>query len=303
MSEDLRSSFLPRHDVAHAGFTRGNPEPWLALWSRRDPVSIFGGFGYAGTGWLAVSATFRKASARLAGGAGYSNEIVVAEVAGDHAYTVATESSVTSADGAPAEQFTLRVTQIYRREDGAWKIAHRHADIIRPAYPAAGVAPPAGGVAAPAPSGGASDRLSNQGGQETPGDIDQAFFSQMNAAQTQFARGNPEPWQAMWSERDPVSVFGSFGYASTGWAAVSAAIGKASARLSGGCGYRSDIAVKQVIGDYAYTVAIESLTASADGAPPAEMKLRVTQVYRREEAGWKVAHRHGDVVRPDYAAR
>jgi ketosteroid isomerase-like protein len=41
-------------------------------------------------------------------------------------------------DGGPVEPITLRVTHVYRREDGEWKIVHRHADVpptgqLRPA--------------------------------------------------------------------------------------------------------------------------------------------------------------------------
>jgi ketosteroid isomerase-like protein len=31
-------------------------------------------------------------------------------------------------DGGPVAPITLRVTHLYRREDGEWKIVHRHAD-------------------------------------------------------------------------------------------------------------------------------------------------------------------------------
>jgi ketosteroid isomerase-like protein len=33
-------------------------------------------------------------------------------------------------DGAPVEPWTLRVTHIYRREHGEWRIVHRHADHV-----------------------------------------------------------------------------------------------------------------------------------------------------------------------------
>jgi ketosteroid isomerase-like protein len=33
-----------------------------------------------------------------------------------------------SIDGVPVEPYTLRVTQVYRREDGSWKVVHRHGD-------------------------------------------------------------------------------------------------------------------------------------------------------------------------------
>jgi len=33
-----------------------------------------------------------------------------------------------SVDGGPRRDMTLRVTHIYRRIDGDWKLVHRHAD-------------------------------------------------------------------------------------------------------------------------------------------------------------------------------
>jgi hypothetical protein len=54
-------------------------------------------------------------------------EILAADVIGDMAYTVGFEHTQAVVDGAD-RTYTLRVTQIYRREAGAWKVVHRHAD-------------------------------------------------------------------------------------------------------------------------------------------------------------------------------
>ena len=43
------------------------------------------------------------------------------------AYTVGYEHTQASMNGEP-RGYTLRVTQIYRREGGGWKVVHRHAD-------------------------------------------------------------------------------------------------------------------------------------------------------------------------------
>jgi ketosteroid isomerase-like protein len=45
------------------------------------------------------------------------------------AYTVSYEHTSASVNGAP-RTYTLRATQIYRREDGEWKVVHRHADTM-----------------------------------------------------------------------------------------------------------------------------------------------------------------------------
>jgi ketosteroid isomerase-like protein len=45
------------------------------------------------------------------------------------AYTTGLEHISTSVDCQP-RSYTLRVTQVYRREDGEWKVAHRHADTL-----------------------------------------------------------------------------------------------------------------------------------------------------------------------------
>jgi ketosteroid isomerase-like protein len=43
-------------------------------------------------------------------------------VSGDLAYAVGYEHTSVSMDGAPVEPYTLRVTHVYRREDGGWKL-------------------------------------------------------------------------------------------------------------------------------------------------------------------------------------
>jgi ketosteroid isomerase-like protein len=57
----------------------------------------------------------------------HAYEIVAADVVGDIAFTVGYERTQASINGEP-RRYVLRVTQVYRREDGEWKVAHRHAD-------------------------------------------------------------------------------------------------------------------------------------------------------------------------------
>jgi ketosteroid isomerase-like protein len=57
---------------------------------------------------------------------------VAAGASGDLAYTVGYEHTSVSMDGVLAEPCTLRVTHVYRRKDGEWKIVHATATTHRP---------------------------------------------------------------------------------------------------------------------------------------------------------------------------
>lgn len=55
-------------------------------------------------------------------------DVDVADINGDLAYTVGDERFNASVDGSPIAPITIRVTHVYRRENGARKIVHRHGD-------------------------------------------------------------------------------------------------------------------------------------------------------------------------------
>ena len=127
------STVIPRQREADEELHRGNPEPRMRLWSHSDPVTLLGAFGVAASGWERVSNTFRWVAARFSQGGTFQLEIIAAGVSGDLAYTVGYEHSVASVDGEAARPNRLRVTHVYRREDGEWKIVHRHGDRLESA--------------------------------------------------------------------------------------------------------------------------------------------------------------------------
>lgn len=125
--DDFLTGFLPQQISAEEAIHNGDPEPRLALWSRNEPVTLFGA-AIGNQGWDDVSQTFRQVASWFSDCTSYRFELVAAGVSGDMAYTVGYEHTAVSVNGVPADPYTLRVTHIYRREDGDWKIVHRHAD-------------------------------------------------------------------------------------------------------------------------------------------------------------------------------
>ncbi len=118
---------LERTHAAIAAMMNGDSEPYMALWSRADDASLFGAWGPCKRGWTELSATFMWVASRF--GPDSESECVdtVVQVNGDLAYTVGYERGDMVMDGErrPA---TIRVTHIYRREAGEWKLVHRHGD-------------------------------------------------------------------------------------------------------------------------------------------------------------------------------
>jgi ketosteroid isomerase-like protein len=124
--EEFLAETMPRLLEAETALHNGDAAPRLAMWSRNEPVTLFGAW-LSDTGWSDVSHTFEVVASRFSDCTAYEIELVAAGASGDLAYTVAYEHTTASIEDT-RRFYTLRVTQIYRREDGEWKLAHRHGD-------------------------------------------------------------------------------------------------------------------------------------------------------------------------------
>ncbi|MCV2490773.1 nuclear transport factor 2 family protein [Geodermatophilus sp. YIM 151500] len=113
---------------AESALHDGDAAPRLAIWSRREPVTVLGAWSSAG-GQEEVRALFTELAKGFSDCTSYTYEIVAADVIGDMAYTVGYEHTQASVNGEP-RTYSLRATQIYRREDAEWRVAHRHADTV-----------------------------------------------------------------------------------------------------------------------------------------------------------------------------
>lgn len=115
-------------ETATDAFFAGDPAPVLAWWSHADDVSMFGGAGAYAQGWTSVKPGIEWAAAHFRGGHG-TRELVAMGESGDLAYTTYIERIEIRVEGSDEPSaIAFRITQIYRREQGDWKIIHRHAD-------------------------------------------------------------------------------------------------------------------------------------------------------------------------------
>jgi ketosteroid isomerase-like protein len=132
--------FLPQFEEGHRRFLNGDATLWKQNASRRDDATIMGAWGAYEKGWAEVGPRYDWAVARFKdSGAKAEMEYLASSESGDLAYTVAIEHTQVQIIGQdkPAPM-TLRVTHIFRKEDGAWKLVHRHADpLIAKTAPAA----------------------------------------------------------------------------------------------------------------------------------------------------------------------
>jgi ketosteroid isomerase-like protein len=117
-------------------FVKGNPKPMQEMFSHRDDVSLANPFGPPVRGWDEVARTMERAASNLKEGGMVAFEELAKYVTPELAYTVWLERQKANLGGrGGVTPFTLRVTMIYRPEEGTWKVVHRHADPITSTRP------------------------------------------------------------------------------------------------------------------------------------------------------------------------
>jgi ketosteroid isomerase-like protein len=136
---------IERHHEALGRFIDGDPEPLKAIYSRGDDVTLANPFGPPARGWHEVAETLERAAAHYEGGRLREFETLAKCVTPELAYTLEMERFEAKLSGAgQIRPVTLRVTTVFRPEDGAWRVVHRHAD------PISAVRPPESVVEVPA---------------------------------------------------------------------------------------------------------------------------------------------------------
>jgi ketosteroid isomerase-like protein len=128
-TEQFLATMQARITATEIALHNGDSGPRIAMWSRTEPLTLFGAAASV-IGWADIGPAFEALGSQFSNCSSYENEIVAAEAVGDLAYVVALEHTTASIKGAEPKPYVLRATTIFRREDCEWKVVHRHADAL-----------------------------------------------------------------------------------------------------------------------------------------------------------------------------
>jgi ketosteroid isomerase-like protein len=137
--DDLDGVIEQSH-LALGEIVKGDAEPLKMMYSHQEDVSLANPFGPPVRGWEQAAATMERAASNYRDGEITGFENVAKYVTPELAYIVEVERYQAKVGGS--EDLTLialRVTTIYRPEEGTWKVVHRHADPITTPQPAESV--------------------------------------------------------------------------------------------------------------------------------------------------------------------
>jgi ketosteroid isomerase-like protein len=124
--DQVRIATMLFYDAFNSALS-GDLDPLTAVWSHRPDVSNLSAAGGRATGWNEVRTDFQN-MVRLYPSGKITPQDILIVADGDMGFSVCTEAGqLRSADG-PMIKFNQRATNIFRLEDGKWKLIHHHAD-------------------------------------------------------------------------------------------------------------------------------------------------------------------------------
>ncbi len=100
----------------------------IEIWSHSSDVTVMHPIAGLQVGWEQVRASWEQFAQLCSGGQVTLRDPLI-RVGTDLAYVVGTNAVQATVAGETIS-FELRVTHIFRREAGAWKSIHQHADVV-----------------------------------------------------------------------------------------------------------------------------------------------------------------------------
>jgi ketosteroid isomerase-like protein len=136
---------------AAAALIRGDVRSYLRLFVHADDYTLIPPFGGAPRHGFDASEDAVEQLSRFFAGGEAQVDVAQSYVSGDFVVLVLIERQHGKVGGLPDQDWSLRVTMLFRREGDDWRLVHRHADPLvreidlhRAAALARGDRPPAG---------------------------------------------------------------------------------------------------------------------------------------------------------------
>jgi ketosteroid isomerase-like protein len=127
-NEDVVTELIKHSEMSNAALMRGEIETYLSLMSFTDDFTLMSPFGGAPTHYAQLTKASLEALGRFFKNGSLSQEVVQAYGSQDMVVLAVIERARVEVGGLPLQDWSLRVTLVYRREGTSWRLAHRHAD-------------------------------------------------------------------------------------------------------------------------------------------------------------------------------
>lgn len=113
---------------SNAALMRGDIAAYRALVTYTDDFTLMSPFGGVPTHASDIDSEKWEAMGRFFRNGTFDMEVVQSYGSTDMIVLATIERACVEIGGLPRQDWSLRVTLVYRREAGEWRLAHRHAD-------------------------------------------------------------------------------------------------------------------------------------------------------------------------------
>ena len=128
VADEVVAELIRRSAEGNAALMRGDVQEYRALIPHTDDYTLMSPFGGTPTRGSDMTDERWEASGRFFRNGTFEQEVVQSYHSADMVVLAIIERCHVEAGGLPAQEWPLRVTLVYRREENEWRLAHRHAD-------------------------------------------------------------------------------------------------------------------------------------------------------------------------------
>ncbi len=122
------TALVARMDEAAASYIRGDVRHYFSLFEHPDDYTLMPPYGGETRHGFTLTEEGAAETSRYFASGEASLDVEASYVSGDLAVLVAVERQHGEVGGLPDQDWSLRVTLVFRRAGDGWQLVHRHAD-------------------------------------------------------------------------------------------------------------------------------------------------------------------------------